>query len=319
MSGNHSPMPSGFFAAVPKTSSRQLPPPPPPPGSGFYQQQFYYGNVTQKFNHHIPAPTNSSMHAMAQPEPKRYKQDRSSFHCDACNLTVDSLTALDAHKASHIKCEVCMFEAAPKVVKGHFQATHGKFSGSGFKSVTIAIPGCPVQTFRICVGNRPEDVQKWIEERKKRFPRTQHQQKETVEKKGLSSLLDGYGSSSDDDEDGHNRQEKRSTLPQESVNKVTNDHKNGPETSQPNLKRPCHAFMRYGKCKRGSNCPYSHDIPVKTHNNRSGRKSLLEKLLVNDKRRETTFTLQLLEYLVDTNFLTKAHTDNNDPRRNGLS
>jgi len=51
----------------------------------------------------------------------------------------------------------------PKMVK--------KYSGRGLKTITISGPGMPTQRFKICVGNHPDDVQKWIEERKKRFPR----------------------------------------------------------------------------------------------------------------------------------------------------
>lgn len=51
----------------------------------------------------------------------------------------------------------------PKMVK--------KYSGRGLKTITISGPGLPPQKFKICVGNHPDDVKKWIEERKKRFPR----------------------------------------------------------------------------------------------------------------------------------------------------
>ncbi|KAL3781110.1 hypothetical protein ACHAWO_013413 [Cyclotella atomus] len=46
-----------------------------------------------------------------------------------------------------------------------------KYSGRGLKTITISGPGMPTQKFKICVGNHPDDVKKWIEERRKRFPR----------------------------------------------------------------------------------------------------------------------------------------------------
>lgn len=46
-----------------------------------------------------------------------------------------------------------------------------KYSGKGLKTITISGPGMPTQKFKICVGNHPDDVKKWIEERRKRFPR----------------------------------------------------------------------------------------------------------------------------------------------------
>jgi len=138
------------------------------------------------------------------------------FYCDSCDLQLESAQALKSHFRSHVKCTECSFEGAPKIVKAHYQALHGKFSGSGFKTVTVAIPGCRVQRFRICVGNRPEDIQRWIEERKKRFPRQQqHPPKERNDttmqntttvappplSSGMSSLLAGYGSSDSESED----------------------------------------------------------------------------------------------------------------------
>jgi len=47
------------------------------------------------------------------------------------------------------------------------------------------VPGCPIQRFRICVGDHPDDVQKWIEDRKRKFPR--------FSKKGSSNRGDGDG------------------------------------------------------------------------------------------------------------------------------
>lgn len=46
-----------------------------------------------------------------------------------------------------------------------------KYAGRGLKRITISGPGMPSKRFMICVGDHPEDIQKWIEERKKRFPR----------------------------------------------------------------------------------------------------------------------------------------------------
>lgn len=46
-----------------------------------------------------------------------------------------------------------------------------KYSGRGLKTITISGPGLRPQKFKICVGNHPDDIKKWIDERKKRFPR----------------------------------------------------------------------------------------------------------------------------------------------------
>ena len=211
---------------------------------------------------------------VAPPAPK--------YRCQPCQLDLDSAQALQAHQSTHSKCQECDFVACPKVLKGHFEARHGKFSGSGFKKVTIAIPGCPVQHFKICVGNRPEDVLAWIAARKKNRPRVTPEPKE-----GISSLLDGYGSSSSS----------------EAEKKVTMTVAKSPDlverTKPPAVERRlCHAFVRTGRCRHGNNCRYSHKVPRKPI-------SLLEKLLDKDRRREADLTLELLQYLVDSNFLQK--------------
>jgi hypothetical protein len=46
-----------------------------------------------------------------------------------------------------------------------------KYSGRGLKTITICAPGIRPQKFRICVGNHPDDIREWIEERRRRFPR----------------------------------------------------------------------------------------------------------------------------------------------------
>jgi hypothetical protein len=57
-----------------------------------------------------------------------------------------------------------------------------KYSGQGLKTITICGPGLRPQKFKICVGNHPDDIQKWIAERKKNFPRTS-----SLQKKGINS------------------------------------------------------------------------------------------------------------------------------------
>ena len=52
-----------------------------------------------------------------------------------------------------------------------------KYSGQGLKTITISAPGLRPQKFKICVGNHPDDIQKWIAERKKNFPRASSRQK----------------------------------------------------------------------------------------------------------------------------------------------
>lgn len=119
------------------------------------------------------------------------------YTCEVCHKqSFDSYVAYNNHVKNHIQCRKCSFIASPKVVNGHYLSMHGKYStgnennndttstagsknipnGSGsynrgLKTITIAIPGCKVQKFKICVSNHPDDIQQWIQERRKKFPR----------------------------------------------------------------------------------------------------------------------------------------------------
>jgi hypothetical protein len=252
------------------------------------------------------------------------------WKCGTCQVYLESESALTAHTQAHITCSQCSFTASRKVVNGHFQAAHGKFSGGGFKTVTIAIPGCRVQRFNICVGNHPDDVKKWIEQRRQKFPRQRQTANQKEPDSALGSLLDGYGSSSSDDVcDEKLAAEKTANIVVKENNELSlpNVQKNGSsQQSRPaNYRiRPCKYFMRNGSCRNGDACNFSHEIQndARCNNNNKMNKrqktktssstTLLRKLLENDTKREATLSLQLLEYLVDCNYLQKQRNSNND-------
>jgi hypothetical protein len=265
------------------------------------------------------------------------------FKCEPCNHVVESKAALQAHTASHTSCTACTFSAAPKIVKAHFAAAHGKFSHAGFKSVAIALPGCPVQRFNICVGNRPEDVEKWIAERKRKFPRQKPLVPTKRDNRGLSNLLDGYGSSSSEkceDNDEATAAEQDDTTTSESVNKkiklseTSNDatciamDQKGNEQGARYRARPCRYFMRNGTCRNGASCKFGHDGTAHADSSSAPRNretptakqtvatasqrtapSLLQKLLTKDAQRETALALQLVDYIVESDFLAHARDE----------
>ena len=207
------------------------------------------------------------------------------------------------------------------MVKAHYQAKHGKFSGSGFKTVTVGVPGCRVQKFKICVGNRPQDIQKWIEERKKKFPRytakAEAQNAETTKapSSGLSSLLAGYGSSDDSDSDVGEKPANTSTtsVRTETTPEIENEA-DCAESQGPKSSRPCRFFLRNGVCRNGDNCRFRHDTQGRSSalSNKSAKKrkrgghtssdTLLRKLLRNDMERESSLSMQLLKFIVQQNF-----------------
>ena len=292
-------------------SSRQPPPPPPPPpppsragaSSTTDVHDYNYGfRYPPSIGRLAPGQAPPRQSEAPQPAPlievvrcpPADEQKNKDFYCEPCDLELESAQALKSHCRSHLKCTECAFEGAPKIVKAHYQGVHGKFSGSGFKAVTVAIPGCRVQRFRICVGNRPEDIQRWIEERKKRFPRQQQQDsmvdttKSTKEVSnvspptGMSSLLAGYGSSGSDSEDDNDTTVKRAErLVEDKVPLSTpvacatsdetihgeNEATSSTPTTQSktsaqtvkHINRPCQFFSRNGSCLNGDACRFSHD------------------------------------------------------------
>jgi Zinc finger C-x8-C-x5-C-x3-H type (and similar)/Zinc-finger double-stranded RNA-binding len=190
---------------------------------GYHQQLYSYpvGTATTTNVTATSSYTNVTSTSLHKPVTKRPRIDE--FYCDACQMAVESSAAYDAHLRSHVPCSECSFRGSPRVVQAHYAKLHGKFRGRGFKTITVAVPGCRVQSFRICVGNHPEDVRQWIADRRKKFPRqnkgephstienqtmsqnaiaTGHNIKEKkqveVSSSHLNGLLDGYGSSSDD-------------------------------------------------------------------------------------------------------------------------
>lgn len=300
----------------------------------------------------LSPPVAQAYNTPAPPPPKRPRTEVTdhSYHCDVCELTLESQVALAAHLKSHTVCTDCTFTASPKLVKAHHAAVHGKFRGNGFKTISVAIPGCKVQRYRICVGNHPDDVKKWIADRRKKFPRQQQQQQRPEAAKDeskLSGLLDGYGSSSEEEDVKPAKVESKvDAHPHTAVSKVdpcqiisnTDPSKIAPTTNNSANYRSqtCRYFARTGTCRNGDECTFLHVRAnhntsnstslqgqsqreqnrrnIGNHNNKantkkSGTTTLLRTLLQSDANRETTLTLQLLQYIVDCNFLQKAQPE----------
>lgn len=155
-----------------------------------------------------------------------------------------------------------------------------KYSGQGLKTITISGPGIRLQKFKICVGNHPDDIKKWIEERRKRFPRstttkningsseltnneimTKRSREDDTQDEGkeqkkqckkatasLSNLLAGYGSSSSLSDD------ESAVVKVEQVGEDANIEI-ASEQSQP--MRICKYYQR-GKCRHGESCKFLH-------------------------------------------------------------
>ena len=279
-----------------------------------------------------------------------------NYFCSACEKQCASLSAYNAHLLSHVKCHHpgCDFSASQKVVSAHYSQKHGKFSGSGFKSVTVAVPGLRPQKFNVCVGESKEDIDKWISDRKRNWPsraniarkaeearrraregglpqnetdrereriiceETRQSQgpiisEENVGSSAFSSLLSGYGSSSEESVENEKSQtmnevheEKEKSPPMKKV------HEENISIVDGRKRKLCRHFMN-GKCNR-DNCPFLHDEGKRNEanekkkrkklaNRKANESTLLRKLLERDIQQEASLTLQCIRFIVrDCNF-----------------
>ena len=174
-------------------------------------------------------------------------------------------------------------------------AMDAQYAGSGFTNVEVE-----GARFNILLGTDPEDVKRWREQRRARWPsraRLQRDAEANAPKTGLAALA-AYDS---DDSDEPPPQKKQR---QEKV---------------------CLAMLHGGRCRRGAACPYSHDVanvpickfftepggcrrgrgcrnahradPVMPSRDAPG--SLLAQLLRHDVAAEASLALQCLTALLD--------------------
>uniref|UniRef100_A0A1B6LXI7 C2H2-type domain-containing protein n=1 Tax=Graphocephala atropunctata TaxID=36148 RepID=A0A1B6LXI7_9HEMI len=94
--------------------------------------------------------------------PKRKEKKEGDFYCETCDRSWQTLEKLEEHMSQHEVCgrDGCKFTGHPKVVQKHVELQHD----SGL--------------YQRIVTDNPDDVAKWIAERKSRFPT-----KENVKKK----------------------------------------------------------------------------------------------------------------------------------------
>ena len=90
-----------------------------------------------------------------------------THRCEPCAKDFSSTDSFNAHTATHETCTHtgCAFNATKKVVSAHFHATHGDFSGTGYKDIDVE-----GQSFRVLLGTSPEEVEQWRAARRKKYP-----------------------------------------------------------------------------------------------------------------------------------------------------
>ena len=135
---------------------------------------------------------------------------------------------------------------------------------------------------------------------------------------GVAALLAGYSSSDASDDETETKVQMPSPIAPLMSPSPPPPHAAAAGVDAPNeptrKRGVCRFFARNGTCRNGDACAYSHDVTARPANPRQSqlslprdrsKETLLGKLLMNDVKRERSLTIQLLEYLVQSDFLEK--------------
>lgn len=183
-----------------------------------------------------------------------------SHLCVPCEKEFYSESQYQKHVEKHQVCDEpgCNFKATLRVIKHHKLTVHNPF----------------VQ--RMMKLQSPEEIAKYIEERKAKYPTKENVQKrleEEQKKRERGEIIE---------ENGPFKKKKR---------------------SKGKTNRPCKYFKR-GKCTKGDQCAFRHDEKGKKELNikTKSSSSLLETLFEKEITLEKSTILQCFRYIVKNNF-----------------
>ena len=145
---------------------------------------------------------------------------------------------------SHETCTFpdCVFVGTKKAVSAHYTSTHGMYSGSGIKSIVVE-----GKSFGVLLGDDPEEIKLWREQRRSRFPTTTN----TQQKLDTTNNIQLHGGIV-----GHDNKTTKSKV----NNTISSSSSSGTHTSTTkSTTAVCKTFVRIGKCKYGKRCRYIHD------------------------------------------------------------
>ncbi|KAM3964837.1 nuclear FMR1 interacting protein 1 [Aphomia sociella] len=114
----------------------------------------YHGDYNRNFQWQQNSRPRMHYNAVDQFSRKPYETSEEHW-CETCDRGFHTADMLEKHKQQHEKCNIdgCQFVAHPKVITKHIQMQH---SSGLYKKIANL--------------NNPDDIKKWIEERKKKYP-----------------------------------------------------------------------------------------------------------------------------------------------------
>lgn len=125
------------------------------------------------------------------------------------------------------------------------------------------------------IGNTPEDIAQWREERRRRFPRSERTampEQPAAQVNALSAHFAAYASD-DDEEEEERREADMQSEQQERTMGIQTEHtsiltssiseraaeEKEPASSSSLDRKPCTHFARFGRCKFGARCRFAHE------------------------------------------------------------
>ncbi|KDO20664.1 hypothetical protein SPRG_13416 [Saprolegnia parasitica CBS 223.65] len=243
------------------------------------------------------------------------------FHCEPCEKHFALASQHEAHMNTHESCWApdCDFSACKRVVTAHYQTSHGQFAGSGLKEIEVE-----GQKFNVLVGNSPEEIAKWREERRKKWPSDAVVKRKLEDNEERVQAGDVVAPAA--------KRAKPATEKAKSTDSPNNGTKKSSKFCVKYIRNvcdlgdkcafnhdisgvSCKTFATKGFCRRGDECKFLHaeggakpkPVPAKAPKTaatqvKEHKSSLLSKLLEKDVEKEQRLMLQAFRYIVEHNF-----------------
>ncbi|KAI8083511.1 hypothetical protein BDF21DRAFT_416092 [Thamnidium elegans] len=317
-----------------------------PPPTDYYAQ--YYGtpeqrSVIQYDDLSMDSPGTANNVAVNKTEEQQQPEDPNAPSAKkpkfCCNRWLKSGIAVAQHEKLHIKCPSCDHMCLKSALAEHEEAEHGKPRKESDKKPSRPDGVIPPNAPRI---QTPEELEAWIEARKKNWP-----SKDNIERKKLeeeekeargeisnkkraankkrdqqiakkqkldekkNSIVAQYDSDSDSEDDIMDPEKDAiSSKDPSSMGKIL--------LPEDKPKRRCKYFMS-GKCSKGDQCDFSHQRPEskpkqpKAAPTFKKRPNLLFKLLEKEIKQEKNVILQCLRYIIDNDYFGKGTKSLTEP------